>query len=136
MCALEARTTQVGSEALIRRYLSSYEGTEQTTLELLQSTAVTSVFESELSSRKKWLEVLERSYSQGIVSEPNIRLYLYRTQEISSMPLEIAQRIAGNPDKYPRYMINIAEERCRVEATSNIVPVADIAARDSWFEDL
>lgn len=130
---LEMRSTIKGSQDLLSAYLLDYEGSEPYTLAFLQRAALKQLFESDAENWERWLPVIRRSYGQGIISDHHIPLHLRKSQNVEGVPLEIALKIAEEPDKYPRRLVAVAEARCSLDVASRVVPVAETAKRDNWF---
>ncbi|HUJ33539.1 MAG TPA: hypothetical protein VLY23_19820 [Candidatus Acidoferrum sp.] len=51
----------------------------------------------------------------------------------ADIPLRIATQVAAHPDQYPGFLVALAEERCRADVATKIVPVAKAAETDRWF---
>ena len=80
------------------------------------------------------LKLVRKCYELGETVEPHAFYQAaYHRRETDSMPINVAREIAGSPEKYPGFLVAAAEERCRIDVSSRITPVADIAARDHWF---
>ena len=103
--ALAMRATKDTSRKLLSKYLLNYEGTEPVTLSFLQRTAVEQLFDQKTADWEYWLSVVRRSYDHDSVLVPSGRHYrVPRRAAARSFRLDMAQRIAGEPDKYPRYL--------------------------------
>ena len=50
-----------------------------------------------------------------------------------TFPLKIAEEVAENSEKYPRNLVAFAEEVCRENVASKMVPVGKIAQIEGWF---
>lgn len=69
----------------------------------------------------------------GVVFEPYTFHRQRNVEGRSPMPLGIAQEILSTPDHFPSFLLAMAEERCRQDVSSKIVPVTTIAEREGWF---
>lgn len=82
------------------------------------------------------LNVISAAYSKGAYSvsyEASLMGFDKRSAEWSQLPVSIARTITGEPEKYPRSLVMIADERCREDIGSRIVPVAEMSRRQAWF---
>lgn len=52
---------------------------------------------------------------------------------VATLELDLAEEIAGHPNKFPSVLVEIAEARCRATVSQKIIPVAQIADKDGWF---
>lgn len=117
---------------LYSRYLSSYEGSDPVVLQFCQESALAQL----KSGNPNWqhlLKVVEQSYKQGVISQAYEFQRLSRIERTEFLPMEIAQEITVNADRYPGFLVAIAEIQCRKQLTQRIVPVGEVALRDSWF---
>jgi hypothetical protein len=78
------------------------------------------------------LDLVRHCYERGVVFEPHA-FYRHRIEESLQMPLGIARDILSTPDHFPSFLLAVAEERCRQDVSSKVVPVATIAEREGWF---
>jgi hypothetical protein len=49
------------------------------------------------------------------------------------IPPGIATQICSTPERFPLWLVNVAEEAIAAETGSAANPVIKIAARDEWF---
>jgi hypothetical protein len=49
------------------------------------------------------------------------------------MPLAIAKAIAGEPAKYPSYLVSLAEASCTRSISRRAKAVAEVARQEGWF---
>lgn len=139
--ALEMRMNAGASRQLVSRYLSRYEGSDPVTLTLLQRTAADHILDQPSIDWKHWLRIIERSYNQDNPREQGLPQYYrdssyylrVRRGQVESLSPEVAQEIADAPAKYPRHLVAIAESRCRLDVSSEVVPVAEVAQRENWL---
>jgi hypothetical protein len=80
------------------------------------------------------LKLLRKAYQigQSVESIPiSGRLTWEKTE---AMSLDLAIDITDNANAYPGSLVSLAEDRCRQDVAAHVVPVADIATKDRWFE--
>jgi hypothetical protein len=121
------------TDRICRRYLRSYDSDDSIVLELLTEEAL----DSRHFGRDSWkpdLQQLRKCYERGAAFEPyNFVLEHARRQDPTSVPLETAKQITTAPSSFPEFLLAYAEERCRQEVATSVVPVAIIADREKWF---
>ncbi|MHC5731928.1 MAG: hypothetical protein ACYTXY_49235, partial [Nostoc sp.] len=83
------------------------------------------------------LEVIAQSYAKGAISE-EYASYLFarrvaRKGEKNPLPIDLAEEIAEHPDRYPGFLVAVAEAICKNIVASKTIPVGEIARRDKWF---
>jgi hypothetical protein len=133
LASLLADRVDFGSSRLLcKRYIEGRPTEDTVVLEF----ALREALDVQNFGKAPWapqLEVVKRCYELGVVFEP----YAFRRQrspgEPSPVPLGIAQEILSTPDHFPSFLLAIAEERCRQDVSSKVVPVATIAEREGWF---
>jgi hypothetical protein len=80
------------------------------------------------------LKSLRKAYEAG-VSENNVSIPRYLGNDMGeAMSLGTANEITSNASSYPGALVSLAEERCRQDVAARVVPVADIALKDGWFD--
>jgi hypothetical protein len=121
------------TDRICRKYLRSFDSDDSVVLELLAEEALdTKRFGK--SSWKPDLEMLRKCYKLGLAFEPyNFAFEHARRHDPTSVPLDIARQITMSPSAFPEFLLAYAEERCRQEVASSVVPVAVIADREKWF---
>jgi len=132
VAAVAMRVTDEAASRLYRKHLRGYDGSDPFILEFCQNSAF-NLLRADPSDWQHSLEIIEKSYAQGIVPEHSLWQLFGREGE-DFLPLTIAQKIAENADKYPNYLVNLAEATCREAVAARTVPVAEIAQRDGWFD--
>lgn len=130
--AFGMRAKKEDRKAFYSKYLKNYRGTDRIILEFCQDEAL------DLSNfnNPSWspnLNLIANSYAEGVISDPHVFRRLAPHRHIRSLPIKIAEKIAGTPDKYPSYLVAYAEAACREKVASKIVPVGEIAKREGWF---
>ncbi len=60
-------------------------------------------------------------------------LYNRRLNEVTEIPIEIANTIMTESKNYPRVIASFAERSCRMFANKNIKAVGQIAKNENWF---
>jgi hypothetical protein len=117
---------------LYNTYLSDYDGDDNAVLKFCEDATLA------LANREpgKWetaLPYIEKLYAKGKTA--GAYLHHIRTERLAeSFPIEIAKKLAQSPNKYPRNLVYLAEERCELEVMTKIEPVGSIAEREGWFE--
>lgn len=119
---------------IIDRFLADYAGSDLVVLEFCQREGI-DLRRLDANRWPAYLELIRKSYARGVVSEPfAFQQMIRRGADSKTLPLSIAEEVAANADKYPGYLVGLAEMRCRAAVASNITAVGHIAARDAWFE--
>jgi hypothetical protein len=119
------------AEAIILhdRFIGEYTGDDRTILNFSMRVALERV-----DAKQEWwpqaLSVIERLYRSGAGYTFNV----YSPRRAETCPIDVARSIAAHPERYPRDLVYLAEERCQAEVEKDLLPVADIAAREKWFE--
>lgn len=121
------------TDRVCRKYLRSYDGDDPIVLELLAEEAL----DSKHFGKPSWnpdVERLQRCYEQGIAFEPyNFALEHVRREDPTSVPVNVAKKIAEAPSSFPEFLLAYAEERCRQEVAATVIPVAAVADKEKWF---
>ena len=129
---LADRVDLSSSRLLCKRYIEGTPTEDTVVLEFVQREAMdVQNFGTESWAPK--LEVVSRCYELGIVLEPYAFHQHRNREELSPMPLGIAQEVLSAPHQFPNFLLAMAEERCRQDVSSKIVPVTTIAEREGWF---
>jgi hypothetical protein len=119
-------SNRVSRQAIFTRYLSEYDGEDETILTILQSVAI-NFARASTTSWKKALEISKSTYKKNIASE-----YPFFPERAKEMPLELARRVCDKPDQYPLSVLAVAEAAIVTYVRKNIRPVAAIAREESW----
>jgi hypothetical protein len=127
------RANEASRRIIFRKYLQQYNGQDKEILEFCQAQAIDYGRASSSSWNPK-IAVLARAYRAGLMSEPYFNNTIGRRGG-ANLRLDLAEEIADNPDKYPGYLVAIAEMKFRDQLAKTIRPVAQIAERDCWFSD-
>jgi hypothetical protein len=75
------------------------------------------------------LEVVQECYARGCCYATRGFDHYERGSEIEA---DLAAQIMATPDRFPEYLVWVAERRCRQNLA--ISPVANIAIQEKWFE--
>jgi len=110
--------------ALYLQYLNDYEDNDREVWAFCQRTAM-SLLRKDPKNWSIYLRTIEQSYAMGQVSEHPYRDFM--------MPLEAAKTIAEHPERYPGFLVTLAEAVCRKDIASRITPVGVVARKDMWF---
>ena len=123
--------------ALYSKFLSDYQGNDPVVLERCQKLAVQLLLRTEVKNDPNiWqhhLSIIRRSYRQKVISDSYTLQFVLSQNVRESLSVEISQEIAGHPEEYPSYLVNLAEEKCREFVASKITPVAVSARKEGWF---
>jgi hypothetical protein len=79
------------------------------------------------------LETIRRCYKLGEVEMPGSLYRNYRREALTAIPLHLAETVVRSPNDYPGFLVAVAEDRCRQQLATQIVPVAQVAEREHWF---
>ena len=132
---LSLRVNSRTRKLLYLKYLRNYDGVDASTLKLCNDMSL-ELLANDYSIWEEVRSVIQRSYSKGVVFEPYIFHRLNREITSQTLPDEIAQEIASNPDTYPGFLVAIAEVKLKEKVASNVVPVGETAKKDRWFDHL
>jgi hypothetical protein len=120
------------ARTIYERYIKDKASEDSVVLEFVQREAL----DIENLGTESWapnLELVRRCYDLGEVFEPH-GFYMQKSRrEPSPMPLAIAQTVLDAPDHFPGFLVTAAEDRCRQDVSSRVIPVSTIAERDGWF---
>jgi hypothetical protein len=130
--ALGAHLRRGDTTELFSAYLSDYDGDDDAILKFCETAALN------LAKREpdKWdaaLRYIEKRYVKGKTDNEFLR-YVRGDRLTESLPLNVAEHLAQNPNRYPRNLVYIAEERYQLETLTNLESVGNIAEREGWFE--
>jgi len=120
------------SHPLYERYIKSQRTEDPVILEFVQREAL----DIENFGTESWtpnLELVQRCYDLGEVSEPFAFHRQRNIREPGLMPLDIAQTVLDAPDHFPSFLVVLSEERCRQDVSSKATAVGAIAEREGWF---
>jgi hypothetical protein len=129
--ALGAHLRRGDTTELYRAYLSDYAGDDDAILKFCETAALIRAREEP----KEWnaaLRYIEKRYAKG--NTDNAFLRYVRGDRIETLPFKVAEDVAKNPNKYPRNLVYVAEERYQLEILTKLEPVGNIAERQGWFE--
>ena len=132
--ALAARTRASVARELYDRYLSSYKGADPYVLDFCQEQAL----DSENIRTGRWkpnLEQVALAYARGVVSHPyhalGPRAYYYAPRA----KVTLCESIVADAERFPMQLVAHAEAICRDALASKIVPVAEVAKKETWFAE-
>ncbi|MBH8566810.1 hypothetical protein I8748_32465 [Nostoc sp. CENA67] len=120
---------------LYSRYINDineYDETDLYVLQHWQDVAIELLGEAQISWQSA-LNIISKSYMKGVVSERYAYQKFIRIVSTDSLPDDIANKIARQPEHYPGFLVAAAEAKCRNIVASKIVKVGEIARRDKWF---
>lgn len=129
---LSNRLDDRDSDYLFYRQLKDYSGDEPTILEFCQRSALRAALQKP-STWQRWLPIISGAYMKGVVSDRYFGYKLARAIRAQKLPYEIAEEIIQNCEKYPTELTALAEQVCRQEVASKVVPVGIIADDQNWF---
>jgi hypothetical protein len=122
--ALAERANARSRKLLYQRSLVNYEGDDPYIWQFCQEMALRGGSEGWMS----WVcasNVARKSYEHGAMC--------YVSPEIaSSMPIEIAELICSEPQKYPLFLVGVAQVPCATKVGAEAGMVNDVARRNKW----
>ena len=130
------RAKEQSKRKLYVSYLSAYTESDPLVLKLCQEFALDLLQRNETDWHPV-LEVIAQSYAKGAISE-EYASYLFARRvakkgEKNPLPIDLAEEIAEHPDRYPGFLVAVAEAICKNIVASKTIPVGEIARRDKWF---
>ena len=129
---LALRADALRDQAFFHKYFKEPSGNDSVSVEFVLLQAL----DLPRFGTESWnpdLKSIQKCYALGQAFEPGMIHFPLRQGESGQMPLELAQRIIKEADRYPAFMVTLSEERCRRAVASKIVPVVRVAERDRWF---
>jgi hypothetical protein len=141
--ALVHRAKDEASRALVKRYLSEYDGTDPLTLKCCENVALRNA----MSDSSKWAEslaLIKRAFAAKRMNRPTVqrgvevqenREAIVAISSIHEIPARVAETVMEHPDEYPPYLVNLSETHFRKQVGQNVVPVANEAEREKWFSE-
>jgi hypothetical protein len=131
--ALGAHLRRGDTIELFSAYLDQYDGDDEAVLKFCEHAALAWAREEP----EKWdvaLPYIEKRYAKGKTDNSYLNFIRNRERLTETLPIEVAKHIAQSPNKYPRNLVYIAEERYHVEILTKLDPVGNTAEREGWFE--
>jgi hypothetical protein len=133
-CILCMRTNEKGRVKIYRRLLYDRQDQDEIALQF----ALEKAHDIKRFGTEKWtpdLAEIRKCYTRGAGSGSiPFELERRRPKLVKLMQLATATQVADAPLDYPSFLIAMVQERCRAEVARQIVPVADVAKRDHWFD--
>ncbi len=132
VCALGMRAQHGVARSLYNNFRSCFTEEDPIALEFMMREAL----DLRRLGTEAWqpdLAQIRRCYQLGAVGEPHLIYGSNREVEPVSMPIDVAIAISEQATHYPAYLVGLAEERCRLEVSSRVEPVTDVALRERWF---
>jgi hypothetical protein len=126
---LQVRARGDASVEIYKRFLREYNGEDPSVWEVCQRTAVRLLRGK--SGDAQQLQVIAKAYSKGVAAFARRPM---REDLEHSLPGTAAKQIAEHPDKYPGYLVALAEAYWRNEVGRKITPVGKKAKMDGWFD--
>jgi hypothetical protein len=117
------------AQSIYTKYLRDYNGDDPIIWAFCQDMAVV-LLRNDPDQWVNCLAIIQKSYALGCYG--NYYAYEYRRQK-EGIPLAAAQLITKNPEKFPSFLVALAETVCKNDVSKGIVPVGIIAERDKWF---
>ena len=133
MTTLAERVSWKSREALYRRFLAGYRGTDIAVLRFCLEAALQCAM-----TDKKWdvhLRVISRCYLRGASFDRYLSLGPDYRSEKWGLNVRVAKKIVREFKRYPLELVRLAEEICHASVARNVVPVGKVATRDGWFDD-
>jgi hypothetical protein len=126
------RLDSTNTQAFYEKYLKGTRSEDSVVLDFVQREAL----DVENLGTEGWapdLELVQRCYSLGVAFEPSALRMQRSRRDPTPIPLRLAEAILNTPDRFPGFLVTLAEERCRQEVSGKVKPVALVAERDNWF---
>jgi hypothetical protein len=133
LISLRAKTET--RKSLYLKYLKKYNGSDALILKACHDMSL-ELLSNDYSVWDEVHDVIQRSYTKGIVFEPYIFHRLNREITSRNIPEEIAREIVSSPNSYPGFLVAIAEMKMKEKVASKVIPVGETAIKDKWFEHL
>ena len=118
--------------ALYSTYLNEYDGGDLYVLQYWQGMVIQLLGEEKISWPSA-LDIISKSYLKGVVSERYAYQKFIRLVSTDTLPDDIAQEIARQPEHYPGFVVAAAEAKCRTLVASKVVKVGEKARQENWF---
>lgn len=132
LALLRLRAKRATAEWLYWNGLGQYSGSDKCILRLAQADAIEHLVRSNGES-KEHLSLLARAYSHGVLSPPYLSYEFTRHGPLPQIPIKVAMEIAENANRYPSFLVAVAEARCREETAKHVRPVGLVAKKEQWF---
>jgi hypothetical protein len=116
---------------MYRKFLINYSSNDPLILTFCQEHAL-KLARSTPDYWPKALLLFEKAYSTGLTSEDYYWAHREEPQS-DTLPPEVATQIAAQPQRYPRFLVYVAEGRCQLEVETKLPSVADTAQTEGWF---
>jgi len=85
-------------------------------------------------SWRQFLPLIAKAYEQRVTPErQHFGTYMYHARVRPELADSLVQEIAGNADKYPGFLVSMADTKMRKQIAPQIVPVGRVAAKEGWF---
>lgn len=133
LALLYLRSNDATSEVIYQKRLKSYKGKNKRILSVCQSHAIECLLKN-TGEIKESLEILSRSYNCGVISPQYMSYDIPRRFSIEKMPHDVAEKIAAKAERYPSFLVALAELHCRNITAQKIRPVGEIAKEELWFD--
>jgi hypothetical protein len=129
--ALGSRMKPDAAEEIYRRYLTSYSGKNPTMLAFCEGSAL-QLAHDHPDYWPQALALVLRKYKLRLSNDEYF--WMARGEFLpDGLPSEVAQQIASEPRKYPRFLVYLAEGRCQLDVETKLPSIADVAEADGWF---
>lgn len=124
------RAKPESAQKIYRKYLAGYNGNDSIIWGFCQRAAI-NLLRDDPDNWRIYLQTIEKSYIEGHVAEGYV--FYEPVRKADAILLEATKSITKRPDKYPSFLVTLAESTCRDDVAKSIVPVGVIAKRDNWF---
>ncbi len=127
------RSTQEIKHLIFNKYISSYTGNDPL---ILKDCIILAMLELR-KNHKSWdpfLRFVSKGYNAGAKIKGYVLHNLIRNIRPEAISIKTAKSIVTQAEKYPSDLVSFAERRCRLDISKSLVPVAEIAKRDEWFD--
>ena len=129
MVLLSLRWSDSDRTKLYREEFSRYRGSDSTILSFVQYEAVKDLFAVN-GDAERAVSLIEHCYAE------NVQIYSQSSYHPSRIKMSntTAKAILKNSQKFPSFLVNIAEESLRAEIGGRAQPVSNVAKGQRWFQ--
>lgn len=132
---ISLRANENSQNKLFSKFLKKYNGSDSIIIECCYKKSL-KLLANDYSYWNEVKEVLKRAYIKGNSFEPYSFHILTRRIDRQGIPEEIAIEISSNPEKFPGFLVGLAEIKAKEKVAKDIIPVGDIAVSEKWFDHL
>lgn len=132
---ISLRMKQNSLKLLYSLYLKNYNGSDPLVLRRCYDMSIAFLSEN-YNSWNDVKNIIQKCYSNDMVSQEYESFRSRRMIASNAIPHDVATEILAQPCQYPGFLVALAEANMKERVAAEVVPVAQIAERDGWFEHL